>query len=110
MKMKKKRVLIAIGAAVLALIGILSVASFQRGQNERDEPLDNEPLENETNQDPPTDGDLDINIPPISESKEVEKEKPDLDVSTMERPTAPGVSDVTVEYDTKESPGDSDAE
>jgi hypothetical protein len=27
----------------------------------------------------------------------------------MERPVAPGVSDVTVEYDTKESPGDNDA-
>jgi hypothetical protein len=103
--MKKKKVLIAIGAAVLALIGILSVVLFQRGQNEGDEPLDNEPTQHPTD-----DGDIDIPVPPISESTDNETEKPDLDVSTMERPTAPGVSDVTVEYDTKESPGDSDAE
>ena len=103
--MKKKKVLIAIGAAVLAVIGILSVVLFQRGQNEGDEPLDNEPT-----QDPTDDGDINVTVPPISEPKDNETEKPDLDVSTMERPVAPGVSDVTIEYSSKEGEDTGNAE
>ena len=74
-------------------------------RNDQDTPQDNDIAPNEKE-------DLTGNIPAIQETLTPPQntQKPTLDVSTMERPVAPGVSDVTVEYETKESPGDRDAE
>ena len=74
-------------------------------RNDQDTPQDNDIAPNEKE-------DLTENIPAIQEppTPPQNTQKPTLDVSTMERPVAPGVSDVTVEYETKKSPGDSDAE
>ena len=73
--------------------------------NNQDTPQDNDITPNEKE-------DLTEDIPAIQETPTLQPstETPTFDVSTMERPTAPGVSDVTVEYETKESPGDNDAE
>ena len=111
---KRAKILCAVVCSITAVIVIGGAVYMEihKAKEEVTSDRNNEDTMHDNDISPNEKEDLTEDIPAIQENPMLppSTEAPTLDISTMERPVAPGVSDVTVEYETKESPGDSDAE
>ena len=111
---KRAKILCAVVCTITAVMVIGGAVYMEIHKAKEEVPPDrnNQDTTQDNDISPNEKEDLTEDIPAIQETPTLQPstETPTLDVSTMERPVAPGVSDVTVEYDTKESPGDSNAE